>query len=57
MVESTSSGPESILYVHQTGTTFGEVPLLANIPATSTLSAPPRPHAFCASTRPPSGDS
>ena len=37
VVESIASGPESILYVHQTGTTFGEVPLLANIPATSTL--------------------
>lgn len=37
VVESNSSGAESVIYLHQTGTTFGEVPLLANIPATATL--------------------
>ena len=37
ILEDHPGGQESVLYVHQTGSTFGEVPLLANIPASSTL--------------------
>lgn len=37
IIDRTAAGEESMLYVYPSGATFGEVPLLANIPAASTL--------------------